>query len=231
MIIKRVREMLPKIDKGIIALIAGIAIALSLAVSPKGCERKTSTKPLLPSSSPPAPVVTQPTTPPPLSTSSASQSASVVIRKRKPVPQASGSLTPIGYEEEIIEVTLKQEASASAPVVVATPHPVTPPNDRPVFAAPNSDPSHSRLGVLVGTFPGIFAFDVQLVRGTIPIGIAQAGWVPTRAAELELSLDVELNHRQVGALVTAGDKVFAGVGAYASFDLSAGYFIGAGMRF
>lgn len=212
-------------------LVAVLLLCLALVASVRGCRDEVSPIPLLPSASPPAQPAASPTPPPPpLVTAMASTDVRIFIR-RKPIPQASGSLLYGPPYEETIEIVATQIATVSAPVVVVTPAPTPPPaalTAARTSMAPDGG-SHSRLGVMAGIVPGVFALDVQALRGR-PL-LPAAGLLPHQLAHLELSLDVELNHLQAGALVAAGDKIFVGAGAYAAYDGRTGYFIGAGMRF
>jgi hypothetical protein len=94
-----------------------------------------------------------------------------------------------------------------------------------------SAPPTSRLGMVVGTIPGVVALDVQIVRGQPLAYIDHWNVFPAAVARLPLSIDTEVNFKQAGLLLAVGDKVFVGVGGYAGIDLQPGWMAVAGMRF
>lgn len=155
-------------------------------------------------------------TPPPPLKAVAKARARVVIER--PVHSDPGS----SQAERIIIETDAESESRIDPSPLMTP--------LPVWMAPRQN--HTRIGVVAGTFPGILALDVQLLRG-YPLGLlAQWSVLPPEVQTLELGLDLEFNNQQAGLSLAAGDKVFASLGYFASWtELSHGPFIGIGMRF
>lgn len=105
-----------------------------------------------------------------------------------------------------------------------------PPRSLPLLGRVADD--HARLGVLAGTFPGVVALDVQLVRGTPLRTLSDWRVLPEAAGELEVSLDLEANFNQAGLAIATGDKVFAALGYQGSWAPAGhGPFVGVGMRF
>jgi hypothetical protein len=207
------------------------AIALLLCLT-RGCghvEPAPVPRPVLgPQPSTPAPSPT----PAPVTAAKATQEAHVIIRRPLP-PQGpsspsgdapAGPAASPGFEE--IEIVLKQDAAASAPVVVITPPPLP---VAVVSAVPELD--HTRLGVFVGTLPGAFAFDMQTLRGRPLMAVERFGVLPHDVTRVEASVDLLANHKAAGAMGALGGKIYFGAGGYVGYDLATGYFVGAGMRF
>lgn len=105
-----------------------------------------------------------------------------------------------------METTL---ATPDVPVVDSDPEPV-------VITV--KEPEPSRLGLLAGTFPGVVAGDVQVVRRC--------------ALDQVVSGDLELNLFEVGIGLSVGGKAFGEAGAWTQWNiLHYGLYVGAGMRF
>ena len=171
---------------------------------------------------------------PPVVSTHIGQTAHVIITRRTSAAHGDAGASETIDPAEVIDIYVAQDGSASAPVVVVTPAPL--PSVAPMalaspVAAPNADRDHSRLGLVVGTFPGILALDVQIVRLHPLAPLAAWRLVPQSVGGLEASLDAEANLKQAGLVVTTGSKLFAGVGYYSTPDLSSGWMVGAGLRF
>lgn len=163
-----------------------------------------------------------PVAPPPSPATKAVARAKTRVVIERPV-QPAASASP-AIERIVIENDAESEARVdpTTPPVLHTPLPVM----------TSEGPRHTRIGVVAGTFPGVLALDVQLIRG-YPLGFL-ANWsvLPHEVRTLELSLDAEFNGQQAGLSLSAGDKVFASLGYFGSWsELSHGPFIGIGMRF
>jgi hypothetical protein len=219
--------------------IAGIVLVIVLAlVGLSRCQHPTPP-------APPAVVVTAPTpmalphdgppTPPPAAVATTAVRTHIVIER--PVyygPNGLGPSVDVGASGAIldrplmerIEIDTTADAGATAPVVVPTapPLPVA-----TITTTPKSE--HSRLGILVATLPGVLAVDVEALSVRPLQPLARFNILPADLMTLEVGLDIEANHKQVGALLTTGGKVFVGVGYYGSYDLNAGPFGACGMRF
>jgi len=76
---------------------------------------------------------------------------------------------------------------------------------------------HSRLGLALGTYPGLAALDIQLWR--------------ERIEGVEISLDALVNHRMVGLGPAVGERLFATGGGYLGYDGQLGLYLGVGVRF
>jgi hypothetical protein len=137
-------------------------------------------------------------------------------------PSAVPTLPP-GPAGEVIKIVTKTRTTV---------HPAPLMQAMPMQAGPQAPEAHARLGVLAGTFPGVVALDVQLVRGTPLRPLADWHVLPQAAGALEVSLDVEANLNQAGLAIAAGDKVFAALGYQGSWAPAGhGPFVGVGMRF
>lgn len=99
------------------------------------------------------------------------------------------------------ELTSGASATGSASISPSTPQPSAPPA------------SISPLGAIAATVPGAIALDYRLL-----------GWGP-------IGLDLEGNHRQVGAGISIGTKAIGTGGVYLGFDGGRGVYVGAGVRF
>lgn len=108
-----------------------------------------------------------------------------------------------GYEEITIEMGLTMAASASSGASASD------------IVASNQVEKQEVLpiGVILSTAPGNVALDYKLI-GIGPVG-----------------LDVEGNHRQVGAGLSVGTKAFGTGGVYLGLDGGRGVYVGAGCRF
>lgn len=85
-------------------------------------------------------------------------------------------------------------------------------------------PDHGRLGVILGTMPGLVALDVELVRVEIP------PWLV--GVPLEIGLDVAANLEAGAVGVSVGEKAYAMAGAWSTWrGDQRGLLLGAGMRF
>lgn len=168
---------------------------------------------------PPAPAVVTP--PPPLKAVAKAKTRVVIER---PVASAQASST-----QPIERIVIESDAEAEAKVEpTAPPHVLHTP--LPVLMAER--PNHTRIGVVAGTFPGLLALDVQILRGYPLTPLANWSVLPPEVKTLELSLDLEFNSHQAGLSLAAGDKLFGSVGYFGSWtELSHGPFIGIGMRF
>jgi hypothetical protein len=85
------------------------------------------------------------------------------------------------------------------------------------------EPDPSRIGLIVGTMPGVVAVDVQLVRGRplTPLGL-----------DMMVSLDAQANLQQAGLGLAVGDKAFATVGGNYTWDgQGVGWYAAGGLRF
>lgn len=209
--------------------LAVIALLVLLAAGVRGCKAEDP-QPIHVVTPPPLTGTPTPAPSPPETTAKAHQTATLTIRRIYPTPAVGAPVTGISPSPfgEDITLTLTQDAEVKAPIIVVTPQPyVTYP---PFSPAPRPEIDHSRIGVVVGTFPGMLAVDVQVVR-TKPFKLL-GSFVPKAVGETEMSVDVEANHLQAGAMVAAGDKVFFGAGYYGSWATwTQGPMIGAGMRF
>jgi len=88
----------------------------------------------------------------------------------------------------------------------------------------SAQPDHGRLGVLIGTMPGVFAASFQLGSVVIPPSVV--------GMPIEVGADIELNHEHAGVALTAGGKGFVAGVAWSRWDLRAqGLGIGVGLRF
>lgn len=130
---------------------------------------------------------------------------------------ASGK--PVEQDEPVtVEVELDQEAVAQAAAVSSA--------SQTVFGQGTSvgQPDYARVGVLLGSFPGLAAVDVQVVRAELP------SWL--LGQRLDLGLDLEANHLQAGAGVSVGGKFFVtGGGCVTYLGLLPSYYLGVGARF
>lgn len=116
------------------------------------------------------------------------------------------SYNPVQDEEIVIELgqgmTSTSSGEASASVL-----PVLPP--QPEERKSEDFP----IGIIAGTMPGVVALDYRALQ-LGPLGV-----------------DLEANHRQVGAGISIGTKAFGVGGVYQGFDGGCGVFVGVGVRF
>lgn len=132
------------------------------------------------------------------------QGVKVTLQRVVKAPQATGS-----SEWEVVSVEATQSVLGEASLSVGTTSYV--------------QPDHGRLGVIVGPFPGVVAADLE-------VGRVDASWLIGKP--LELGVDIEANHRQVGVGLTLGNKGFVEVGGFSEWTLSnQGLYLAGGMRF
>jgi hypothetical protein len=183
-------------------------------------------------------------TPGPVAVVRASQDVHVVIRRPARPASSLGASTdptlvgPTPDQDEVIDITMHQDAGASVPIVVITPTPVpvTPEqrHETVPLTIPTVDPhgiNHSRLGVLLGYVPAGMALDVQLLRGQPLKPLVTWQLVPEGAGDIEMSVDAVLNHRALGLGAAVGGPYFVQVGGDVNLDNGAGWYAGAGLRF
>lgn len=151
------------------------------------------------------------------------QNAHVIITR-------GASTQPVA--SEVIDITINQVGSAVIPMpdISAPPSPSVP-ISLPVNNDQYPGDDHTRLGIFAGTFPGIVAIDIQIVRLYPLQPLGDVGLLPDDLARMEMGMDTEINLKQAGILLTAGGRIYAGVGFYGSLDLSYGFMAGVGCRF
>lgn len=116
-------------------------------------------------------------------------------------------------EDEVIVVELEQAAVATA----SAPQ-----------AAEAVEPEYSRLGAMVGTFPGVAAFTFQAVRVPVPATVV--------GVKVDIGIDIEANLDQAGVALTVGRKAFIAAGGHVTHPRAAaaatlGWHVGVGLRF
>jgi hypothetical protein len=172
-----------------IAITAALLCGM-LAVKTWQCSARQDT----PKAEPPKPTPKAEATGSATATASASASQTVIVRIKKtkpkttqPQPTAGKSVEAEPEEEEIqIEVTQQASVSSSTAAVASASAEAASPTPTPAQAHNQNDLTDStRWGIGAGLVEGTVFVDYQVIRQTV---LGQ-----------ELSLDIEANHRQVGA--------------------------------
>lgn len=141
------------------------------------------------------------------------KSAEVKSPKQKPFGSAPSTPQAGSDFEIILEATQSLVMASSASVEVKS------------HSAPTAGQlEHAKLGVMVGLVPGYVAADFQLAKMDLPLWLFNT--------PMEVGLDVEANHMQMGLGLSAGEKAFATAGSYLTYgDWQQGYYLGLGLRF
>lgn len=122
-----------------------------------------------------------------------------------PAPHSGPSVDSSVYEPDydVMTVEMSQSMQSNAAASIET-HIGKPLCDRSDF---------SSIGIIAGTQPGTIALDIRLAH----VGI--------------VGLDVSVNHRMMGAGISAGERFFVEAGGYQAFDGERGLMGAIGVRF